>query len=157
MQEVELTHRDKLILKNHIKISLIIALLFCVVLVLIVAVIPVVCHFLGQHIVDGFVSRSLFILGLLFIPFVAVSWTSILKLLDIRRGKKLEFLSSDYEIIKTKDSVLLRLKDTTDRDIEVWDELLPLIDIRRPLKVDITILSKVILFISHDNKNLLDD
>lgn len=157
MQEVELTQADKLTLRQDIKVSLIIAFLFCFALVLIVAIIPGVLFLFGKCPADGFVKRGLFILLLLFIPFIAISWNNFLKYIDIRRGKKLEFVSADYEITKTKNSVSLRLKDNGNRDIEVWDALLPLIDITRPLKIDVAILSKAIIFISHDNKNLMDD
>jgi len=155
--ETELTQADKTTLKQDIKISLIIGLLFCVALVLIVAIGPAMFLLFGKHPADGFVTRGLFILGFLFIPFVAVSWINILKYADIKRGKKVAIMTTDYEIIKTKSSVSLRLKDNDNRKIEVWEELLPLIHTSRPLKIDIAILSKTIVFISHDNKNLLDD
>ena len=155
--ETELTQADKKTLKEDIKISPIVGLLFCVVLVLIVAIVPALFLFFDKQPSDGFVTRGLFILGLLFIPFVAVYWKNILKFADIKSGKKLVIMSTNYEIEKTRSSVSLRLKDNDNRRIEVWEELLPLIDISKPLKIDITILSKTIIFISHDNKNLLNE
>lgn len=156
-QELELTQADKTTLKQDIKISLIVGLLFCVALFILVTVGPVLFVLFGYRPADGFVNRGLFILGLFFIPFFAVSWKNFLKYADIKRGKKLVIETTDYEINKSKSSVSLRLKDNENRKIEVWDELLPLIDVSRPLKIDIAILSKTIIFISHDNKNLLDD
>jgi hypothetical protein len=157
MKKVELTQADKMRLKQNIKISIILGFLFFLVLIIIIGIVPGVLFLFGKRPADGFVTRGLIILGLISIPFLVLSWNNILKFLDIKRGKKLEFVSSDYEIIKNKSSVSLRLKDNANRDIEVWDELLPLIDITQPLKIDIAILSKEIIFISHNNKNLLDD
>ena len=155
--ETELTQADKTTLKQDIKISLKVGLLFCVALVLIVAIGPALFLLFGKPPTYGFVTRGLTILGLLFIPFVAVSWKNILKYADIKSGKKLAIMTTNYEIDKTKSSISLRLKDNGNRKIEVWEELLPLIDISKPLKIDIAILSKTIIFISQDNKNLLDE
>ncbi|MCB9034287.1 MAG: hypothetical protein H6553_10650 [Chitinophagales bacterium] len=157
MQELELTKTDKAILKQDINISFIVGFVFCVALFILVIVGPILFVLFGYRPADNFVSRGLFTLGLFFILFIAVSWKNILKFVDIKRGKKLVIETTDYEIKKTKNSVLLRLKDNENRTIEIWEELLPLIDISRPLKIDIAILSKTIIFISHNNKNLLDD
>lgn len=157
IQELELTEADKRTLKQDIKITLSVSLLFCVALFFLVSVGPVLFALSGYRPADGFVSRGLFILGLFFLPFLAVSWKNLLKYADIKRGKKLVIETTDYEINKTKNSVSLLLKDNGNRTIEVRDGLLSLIDVSRPLKIEIAILSKTLVFISHDNKNLLED
>ena len=156
-EEIELSQADKITLKQHIKVSLIVGLLFCIALVLIVAIVPALFLLFGKQLADGFVNRCLLILGLFFLPFLAISRKNFLKYVDIKRGKKLVIVTTDFEINKTKNSVSLRLIDNNNRKIEVWEELLPFINISRPLKIHIAILSKTILFISHDNKNLLDE
>jgi hypothetical protein len=156
-EEIELTEVDKTTLKQDIKVSLIVGLLFCVALIFIVAIGPALFLLFAKRPAEGFVSRGLFILGLLFLPFVAISWKNFLKYADIKRGQKLAIVTTDYEINKTKSSVSLLLKDNENRKIEIWEELLPLIDVSRPLKIHIAILSKAIIFISHDNKNFLNE
>ena len=156
-EEIELSQADKTTLKQNIKVSLIVGLLFCVALVLIVAIVPAFFLLFGKQPTEGFVSRGLLILGLLFLPFLGISWKNFLKYVDIKRGKKLVIVTTDFEINKTKSSVSLRLIDNDNRKIEVWEGLLPFINISKPLKIHIAILSKTIIFISHDNKNLLDE
>ena len=156
-EEIELSQADKTTLKQNIKVSLIVGLLFCVALVLIVAIVPAFNLLFGKQPTEGFVSRGLLILGLFFLPFLVISWKNLLKYVDIKRGKKLAIVTTDFEINKSKSSVSLRLIDNDNRKIEVWEELLPFINISKPLKIHIAILSKTIIFISHDNKNLLDE
>jgi hypothetical protein len=156
-KETELTKADKTTLKKDIRISLIIGLLFFVTLIVILAIGPTLFLLFGKRPTDGFVTRGLLIFALLFIPFAFVSWKNILKYADIKIGKKLAIVTTHYEIDKTKSSVSLRLNDNDNRKIEVWEELLPLIDITKPLKIEIAILSKTIIFISHDHKNLLHE
>ena len=156
MQETEMTAADKKTLRQSIKLSLIIGLLFCVALVLIVGIIPAVVFLIGRHLTDGFVNRGLFILGLLFIPLLAISWKGLLKFVDIRRGKKIRIESSQYEIQKTKSSVYIRTTDNPEQRFEIWDELIPHLNLTRPIKIEIAKISKTIIFISNDNHNLLD-
>jgi len=156
MQETEMTVADKKSLRQSIKNSLIIGLLFCIALAFIVGIIPAVMFFIGRQLTDGFVNRGLFILGLLFIPYLAVSWKSLLKFIDIRRGKKISIETSQYEIQKTKRSVYIRTNDNPKHRFEIWDELVPLLNLTRPIKIEVAKISKTIIFISNDNHNLLD-
>ena len=89
-----MTVADKKTLRQSMKLSLVIGFLFCISLTFIVAIIPAVMFFIGRQPTDGFVNRGLFILGLLFIPFLAIFWKSLLKFGDIRRGKKIRIESS---------------------------------------------------------------
>jgi hypothetical protein len=156
MEETEMTVADKRTLRQGIKLSLIIGLFFCGALVFIVGIIPAVMFFIGRQLTDGFVNRGLFILGLLFIPFLAISWKSLLKFIDIRQGKKIRIESSQFEIQKTKRSVYIRTNDNPEQRFEIWDELVPLLNLTRPIKIEIAKMSKTIIFISNDNHNLLD-
>src|SRR5690606_25673552 len=102
MTETELNKNDKLRLRADIKISMVLGLLFSLALVMIIGLIPGVMFIFDKRPSDGFVTRDLYIIGLLFIPFLAISWTNILKYIDLRQGKKLIFKTDDYDVINKK-------------------------------------------------------
>ena len=156
MQETEMTDTDKKTLKKSIKFSLIIGLLFVVAVVFIGGIIPVFIFLIGRQPAHGFVTRGLYILGLLFIPFLVISWKNLLKYIDIRQGKKLRIESREYEIQKTKNSVYIRTTENQEQSFEIWDELLPLLDLTQPIKIEIAKISKEIIFISNNTENLID-
>ena len=156
IQEIEMTVADKKTLGQSIKLSISIGLLFCVALVIILGIIPAVIYFMGKQPPDGFVTRGLYILGLLFIPFLAISWKSLLKFIDIRQGKKIIIESGQYEIQKTESSVYIRTTDNQEQRFEIWDELIPLLDLTQPIQIEIAKISKEIIFISNNADNLLD-
>jgi len=62
---------------------------------------------IGKRTSDGFVTRGLYIIGLLFIPFLAISWTNIIKYIDLRKGKKLIFKTNDFELISKTDTTYI--------------------------------------------------
>jgi hypothetical protein len=156
VQEAEMTVADKKTLKQSIKLSLIIALLFCVASVFIVAIIPTVMFLIGRDPAAGFVTRGLYILGLLFIPFLAISWKSLLKFIDIQQGKKLRTESPQFEIQKTKNTLYIRTFDNKEQRFEIWEELVPLLDLTQPIIIETGKISKEIIFISNNTDNLLD-
>ncbi|WP_299568266.1 hypothetical protein [uncultured Pedobacter sp.] len=71
MTETELNKNDKLRLRADFKISMVLGLLFSLSLVIIVGLILGVMFIFGKRPSDGFVTRGLYIIGLLFIPFLA--------------------------------------------------------------------------------------
>jgi len=156
MTETELNNKDKLRLRADIKISMVLGLLFSIALVTIVGLIPGVMFIFGKRPSDGFVTRGLYIIGLLFIPFLAISWTNILKYIDIRQGKKLIFKTDDYDVINKKDTAYILTRDDNKQKIKIDNELIPFIKSSQPLTMEISNLAKSLLFISHDTDNLLD-
>lgn len=99
MIETGLTQTDRKRIKDDIKLTSIIGLIFSVALIILVLIVPSVLYFLGKT-ADGFARRSLFIIGGLSLPFIAVSWKNIFKYIDLRTGKKINFQTTDYEIKK---------------------------------------------------------
>jgi hypothetical protein len=152
----ELNNNDKLQLRSDIKISLMIGLLFSFALVIIVGLILGVMFIFGKRPSDGFVTRGLYLIGLLFTPFFLVSWTNILKYIDLRKGKKLIYKTDDYEIINSKDNAYILTRGDNNMKIKIDNELIPFIKSSQPLTIEICKLSKSLLFISHDTENLLD-
>ena len=156
MTEIDLNISDKKRLKSDIKISLVIGLLFSVVLVIIVGLVPGILFIIGKRPSKGFVSRGLYILALLFIPFLVISWTNLLKYIDLKKGKKYNFKTEDYEVLKEKDKAFILTKGDVKHKIKIDNLLIEFVKSPKPLVIEISKLSKFLLFISHDNKNLLD-
>ena len=156
MTETELNKNDKLRLRADIKISMVLGLLFSLALVIIVGLIPGIMFIFGKRPSDGFVTRGLYIIGLLFIPFLVISWTNILKYIDLRQGKKLIFKTDDYDVINKKDNAYILTRGDNKQKIKIDNELIPFIKSSQPLTMEISNLAKSLLFISHDTDNLLD-
>ncbi|MBS3915660.1 MAG: hypothetical protein KG003_14290 [Bacteroidetes bacterium] len=156
MKEIELNKNDILRLRADIKISIVLGLLFTLALVIIVGLIPGVMFIFGKRPSDGFVTRGLYIIGLLFIPFLAISWTNILKYIDLKQGKKLTFKTDDYDVINKKDSAYILTRGDNKQKIKIDNELIPFIKSSQPLTIEISTLAKSLLFISHNTDNLLD-
>jgi hypothetical protein len=157
MTETTLNSKDKLRLKTDIKISMGVGLLFSLALIIIVGLITGMIFIFGKQPSDGFVKRALFTFGLLFIPSLAISWTNILKYFDLRKGKKLIIKTNDYNIVSKRDSAFILTSGNNKRKIKIQIELVPFIKSSQPLTIEISNLSKSLLFISNDNDNLLDN
>jgi hypothetical protein len=156
MTEIELTDTDKRRIKGDIKLTLIIGLIFSVALIVVVLIIPLVLYFFGKT-ADGFMRRSLFVIGGLSLPFLAVSWKNIFKYIDLRIGKKTTIKTDDYKIEKTKEGFVLKTQSPLKLKLDLWDEMPALIKVTEPLTIEITKLSKTLLFISQDTVNLLEE
>ena len=156
MTKADLTINDKSRLKDDIKLSLIIGLIFSVALAIIVGLIPLILFLLGKSPSHDFLTRGLFIIGLLFLPFLVVSWKNLLKYIELQNGKKLTLKVDDYEIINTKGKSFIINMDNTRQKVEIDQKLMKFIDLTQPLTVELSPLTNSLLFISHDSHNLLD-
>ncbi len=155
MTEIQLTQADRERIKTEINVTLIFGLILSVALIVLVLLIPLILYFFGKA-SDGFGRRSLFIVGLLSLPFVAISWPNILKYIDLKIGKKINLKTHDFEIEKTKDGFILKTKSPLKLKLDLWDEIPPLIKNTEPITLELTRLSKTLLFISQDSVNLLE-
>jgi hypothetical protein len=135
---------------------MVLGLLFSTALVIIVGLIPWIMFIFGKRPSDGIVTRGLYIIGLLFILFLVISWTNILKYIDLRKGKKLIYKTDNYEVINKKDAAYILIRDDNSQKIKIDNELVPFIKSTQPLTMEISIIAKSLLFISHDSDNLLD-
>jgi len=111
---------------------------------------------LGKRPSHDFLTRGLYIIGLLFIPFLAISWTNILKCIDLKKGKKLIIKTDSYEIINKKDTAYVLTFGDNKQKIKIDNELVRFIKLSQPLTMEISKVAKSLLFISHDSHNLLD-
>ena len=156
MNKIAINQVDRIRLKADIKGSLIFGLLFCVALILIVGIIPSILFLFGKSPTNGFLHRSLYILGLLFLPFLVISWANILKHIDLKRGNKIQIQTQDYEIKKKKHTVIITTRDPNKQKIESYHNIFPFINQNQKITIEFAPLSKTLLFISHDKNNFLE-
>ena len=70
-------------------------------------------------------------------------------------GKKLIIKTDNYELIYKKDTAYILTFDNK-LNVKIDNKLVPLIKSSQSLTIEISKLTKSLLFISHDNDNLLD-
>jgi hypothetical protein len=155
MNEKKLNEVDKNRIKTEIKLSMILGLLFTIALIVVVFIVPSVLFFLNKP-SDGFIKRGLFILALLSFPMLLVSWKNVIKYIDLKRGNKIHFQTTDYEIKKEKEDFVLRVNTPSKMQFDLYDKLPDLIKFKEPITIEATRLSKTLLYISQGNGNLLE-
>ena len=138
----------------ELKISTIIpSIQFALIVILLTVSIGITAFF--TKVKPGFLNRTLTILLFLLIPFLYFVWLSAIKYIDLKRNSKIRIKVRDYEIEKVKNNVFV-VSQKDNFKIKIFEDLIPLIDINSPLIVEFTKYSKVLLFVSNDNLNLLD-
>jgi hypothetical protein len=155
MSELELSEKDKNRIKSDIRLTLILGLLFTIALITVMFIIPTILYFLNRA-SDGFLKRALLIIGLLSLPMLVISWKNILKYIDLKKGKKLSFKTTDYEIKKEKEGFILQTATPLKLKFDLYDKLPDLIKAKESIKIESTRLSMTLLYISQDNENLLE-
>lgn len=151
---MELNNNDKKRIWLELKISTIIpSILFALIVILLTVVLGITGFF--TKVKPGFMNRTLTILVCLFIPFLYFVWLSAKKYIDLKRNIKIRIQVKEYEIEKGKNNFYVISKRDNFK-VKIFEDLIPLIDISSPLTVEFTKYSKVLLFVSHDNLNLLD-
>ena len=153
MNEIELTEENKITIKKYIKLDVFLIIIFFSALIFIVGIIPVALLIFKKP-TERFLNRSLLIMSLLFIPFIGVIWKVIKTYIDIRSGKKLRFEIANFEIKKEKKSTVL-IDNKTQNKFKIDEYLIPYIKTENPIKIEITKLSKELLFISNETENYI--
>lgn len=155
MTERDLNSEEKLQLTGDIKLSILTGLLFSVAIMIFFGLVIGVMVFIGKP-SDGFKTRILYIIGISFLPLLAVLWTNILKYIDLKKGKKLIIETDSYEVISKKDTAYILTRGEKKQKIEIDKALVPYINPTQSLTMGISKLGRSLLFISHDSDNLLD-
>jgi len=151
-----MTEDDKRTLRADTRIFILLSLAFMVAVLLVLILIPTaIVLLIGKDLDHGYFFRACSVIFCFCLPLFYYLWKGFLKYLDIRSGKKLSITSNSFEIVKKKkDSIKLRLHDSK-RSFEVDEDIVPSIDPRKPIRLEIAPISKHLLFISHGDKNLL--
>jgi hypothetical protein len=156
MDELELTQKDRERIKVQIKLPQIITLLFTVALILFLVLIPFGLYLFGKNLADGWIQRGGLILAIMVIPLIVMSLTNIVKIVDLRTGKKLKLETSHYDLKKTKNDTILQIRAPLKLELGLYDGLLPLLKASEPITVEIAKRSKILLSITQGGDNLLE-
>ena len=151
---MELNNNDKKRIWLEIKISTIIPTILFVLLLSILVMGSGITTFV-VNVKPGFLNRSLTILLFLFIPFLYFVWLSAIKYIALKRNTKITIQLGNYEFKKRKNDIFV-VSEKENFKMKIFEDLIPLIDVNSPLTVEYTKYSKVLLFVSNDNQNLLD-
>lgn len=155
MHKIELNELDRKKIKLDIEIFLFISLIFFLGIILFFGIIFGVTYYFYKP-TEGFSKRLLSIFICLFLIFFALQWSNLLKLIDLKIGKKIIVNANSYKINQTKKSTFI-ITENPKWKIEIDEDLIPLIDQNSPIILEFTKASKTILFISNNNKNLLEE
>jgi len=99
-------------------------------------------------------NRTLTILVFIFIPFLYFVSLSAIKYIDLKRNSKIRIQVEIMKLKKVRIFFFVSKKDNF--KIKIFEDLIPLIDINPPLIVKFAKYSKVLLFVSNNNLNLLN-
>lgn len=151
---MELNNNDRKRIRLELKISTIFPIfLFLFIVIILVVGSGVTTLFINVK--SGILNRSLIILLFLIVPFLYFIWLSLLKYIDLKSNNKIRIKVDNYEIKKVKNNVFI-ISEKNNFRIKIFKDLIPLIDINSPLNLEFTKHSKVLLFVSNNDKNLLD-
>jgi len=153
MTEIQLTEEDKITLKKYIKFDLFLLIIFFSALVLLVGIIPLALLIFKKP-AEGFLNKSLLIMCFLFIPFIGVLWKVLKIYIDINSGRKLRFEIDKFEI-KNDGKSSIMIDNKTQNKFKLDEYLIPYIENGKPIRIEITKLSKEILFISNGEENFI--
>ncbi|MBT1705147.1 hypothetical protein [Chryseosolibacter indicus] len=157
MIESKLNRSDEKRIFDGIKLTLFFGFVVIIVSVLLIGLIPLLAHIFGREPSDGFLKRGLFILSLVLLFYLVVTWRNLIKFIDLNFGRKLTFTTSDYKIEKGKAGVILITISPLKLKLDLYDDLQTLIKQNEPITIEVSKFSKALLFISHGTENLLQN
>jgi hypothetical protein len=156
MTEIRLTDGDKKRIKIDIQLTLFFGTALILLLIILVGLIPLIAFVFGKTPADGFVKRGLFFLSFVLLLHITITWKNLFKFVDLRTGRKINFQTNDFELDKTKTGLVLVTRSPIKLKLDLYDQLEQFISLKSPLTIEVTKLSKTLLFVSHDKDNLLD-
>ena len=104
---------------------------------------------------NGFIQGCIIALIIILLP-IFLLFNSYYKIyLDLKSGTKARYILSHYEIIRSKKDLTLKSKELK-LDLSHDEDIIPYINLKQPIIIEITKHSKTLLFLSHNETNLLD-
>ncbi len=156
MTEKKLTNADKKRIKDDISLTFIFVTLFTLALILLFAIGFGVAYLFGVRPSNGFGTRVLIAIGTLSLPLLLIGWTNIIRFIDIRRAKKILITTTDYKIETKKEGSVLVTTTKPKIKLDLYDKIVPLLRPTDAINIEISKLSKTLLFLSHDSENLIE-
>lgn len=158
MTEKDLSSKDKELLKGSLKFQFIVTFFFVLAFIGVLSLLMGAAVLIsGKVPVPGFLQRSVLIAAGVFLPLLILPIVNFKAFKEIKTGKKLVLKTTFFEIIYKKKEPFILIKDCDIKEISIYRELVPLLNPKLPLTIEITPKTKSLLFISHDTHNLIDD
>jgi hypothetical protein len=155
MTEKELTEADRRRIRSQIILTFILGTLVALGLVLLLIIGFGTAYVLGVKPAQGFSSRVWMVVACISMLIPLLAANNILKMIDILQGKKLVIATSEYRIEKRKEGTFL-VSVSPPLTIEIYDNIVPLLRQSALLNIELSKLSKTVLFISYDHENLME-
>lgn len=152
MTTEQLSHTDKKELMAGLKASVILVLFIMLAVAVVLAIILGIATLIFGQPADGIGQRLLVFLAFTSFVFVHPFLISI----DLILGKKKIITTSDFNLFEKKKKHYIKIKDNRPNPkIQIDEELAARIDTAKPFTMERTLISKTLLFASHDKNNLL--
>jgi hypothetical protein len=157
LTEEKLTAADRKIVREEIKASIRVGIVFLLfgALILFLAFGASLVHISISHI---FMVRMISVFCIYFLVVLFVWFSYFQHYMDLIKGAKIKLHLHRYELIVKKRRTYLISMDWQEgqhEHLEIEEEMLPHITLNRPLMLELGKRSNVILFISHDTDNYL--
>ena len=148
MTEFDLNNADRERISVDIKLTIIFGTVLVLAIVIFIGLVPLGLFLFGNSPTDGFVKRGLFVLLFAVLIYISLTWRNLIKYVDLKNGKKISFKTTGYELKKEKDGLVLLTTAPLKLKLNIYDNLLKLIQQADPLTIEISKFSKTLLFIS---------
>lgn len=155
MTEKELTEADKRRIRSHIILTTILGTVAALGLILLLFMALGAAYLLGFKPAHTLSIRVWIVVGCISMLIPLLASKNILKVVEIIGEKKMVFVTDDFYIEKRTDRTYL-VSTQPPLKIEIYDALVPMLKPSVALNIELTKLSKTVLFISHDHENLLE-
>lgn len=155
MKEKELTEADKRRIRSHIILTLILGTLVALGLILLLFMALGAAYLMGFKPAHALSMRVWIVVGCICMLIPLLASKNLLKMVEIMREKKMVFVLNDFYIEKQTDRTYL-VSIQPPLKIEIYDTLVPMLKPSVALNIELTKLSKTVLFISHDHENLME-
>lgn len=155
IEKRNLSYADTTRIKKELQISSLLWVGYILVILLLSALVYLIAVGFFTP-VDGFESRGLLAIVMFLLPVSMGIWHAAIGFLDLYRGEKMLIRSTDYVISEIKHNTYLVIKDVKCSKVPVYKGMVPMIDIDKPIEIEIARFSKILLSVSDGTCNLLD-
>ncbi|MBI3220166.1 MAG: hypothetical protein HYZ44_11695 [Bacteroidetes bacterium] len=112
-------------------------------------------YLLGLKPAHALSTRVWIVVGCISMLIPLLASGNIVKMLDVFQAKKVVIATCEYHIEKQSAGTFL-VSTSPPLRIEIYDKIVPLLKPSVTLHIELSKLSKTVLFISHDQENLME-
>ena len=155
MTEKELTEADRRRIRSHIILTFILGTVAALGLIVLLFMALGTAYLMGFKPAHTLSMRIWLVVGCICMLIPLLASKNILKMIEIFGEKKVVLVTDDFYIEKQTDRTYL-VSTLPPLKIEIYDALVPMLKPSVALNIELTKLSKTVLFISHDHENLME-